>query len=188
MPGKSSTAKDKPDKAGASSSLLRATGGAVGSASQDDSVIDPIMGSPVNTHATASIAEGVCQWEKYSLVVRIFTARDRWALKPHAWAEDLLKDFFQSTPGINLSVTLLSPTECLIFCGNCTQGQAMYWDESLHYPWTGYTIDIVALQQTLKEAHHNIQVAREFTHERTKQHIAHLKVMALSPVNAGTAE
>ena len=31
----------------------------------------------------------------------------------HAWAEDLLRDFFQSTLGINLSVTLLNPTECL---------------------------------------------------------------------------
>ena len=105
---------------------------AVGSASQDDSVINPMMGSPVNMHATASVAEGVCQQEKYSLLVCIFTPRDRWALEPHAWAEDLLKDFFQLILGINLSVTLLSPTECLIFCGNCTQGQGMSWDESLH--------------------------------------------------------
>ena len=33
----------------------------------------------------------------------------------------------------------------------------------------GYTVDVVALQQTLKEACHDMQVAREFTHERTKQ-------------------
>ena len=84
----------------------------------------------------------------------------RRSLEPHAWVEDLLKDFFQLILGINLSVVLLSPTECLIFCGNRTQGQGMSWDESLHYthqltgvhPWTGYMIDVVALQQTLKEA------------------------------------
>ena len=82
---------------------------------------------------------------------------------------------------------LLSPTECLIFCGN--RNQAMSWDESLHYahqlsgihPWTGYMIEVVALQQTLKEAHHEMQVAREFTHERTKQRIAHLNALAVAP-------
>ena len=154
MPGRSSAAKDKPDRVGTSSSLLGAMGSAVGSASQGDSVINPLMGLPVNMHTTASVAEGAHQWEKYSLLVRIFTTRDRQALEPHVWAEDLLKDFFQSTLGINLSVTLLSPTKCLVFCGNCTQGQGMSWDESLHYayqlmgvhPWTGYTIDVVALQ------------------------------------------
>ena len=93
----------------------------MGSTSQGDLVTDPVMGLPANMHAMASIAEGVCWWEKYSLLVHIFTTRDRQALKPHAWAEDLLKDFFQLTLGINLSVPLLSPTECLLFCGNCTQ-------------------------------------------------------------------
>ena len=32
-------------------------------------------------------------WVKYSLLVHIFTARDRRALEPHVWVEDLLKDF-----------------------------------------------------------------------------------------------
>ena len=190
MPGGSSAAKEEPDKTGTPLPLLGAAGGTVGSTSQDDSVINSMIGSLVNTHATASIAEGACRWEKYSLLVHIFTTRDRRALEPHAWVKDLLKDFFQSTSGINMSVILLSSTECLIFCGNCTQGQGMSWDESLHYayqlmgihPWTGYTIDVVALQWTLKEAHHNMQVAREFTHERTKQHIAHLNVIASVPV------
>ena len=84
---------------------------------------------------------------------------------------------------------MLSPTECLIFCGNRTQGQGMSWDESLPYthqlsgihPWTGYMIEVVALQQTLKEARHEMQVAREFTHERTKQRIAHLNALAVAP-------
>ena len=173
MPGRSSAAKEEPDRAGAPSPLLGAAGSTIGSPGQDDSVVNPTMGSPVNMHATTSIAEGACRQEKYSLLVCIFTARDRRALEPHAWVEDLLKDFFQLTLGINLSVILLSPTECLTFCGNRTQGQGMSWDESLHYahqlmgmhPWTGYTIDMVALQQTLKEAHHDMQVAREFTHE-----------------------
>ena len=123
-----------------------------------------------------------------SLLVRIFTAQGRRSLEPHAWAEDLLKDFFQSILGINLSVILLSPTECLIFCGNHAQG--MSWDESLHYahqlagvhPWTSYMIDVVAHQQTLKEAQHEMQVAREFTHERTKQRITHLNALAMAPV------
>ena len=88
-----------------------------------------------------------------------------------------------------MSVILLSPTECLIFCGNCTQGQGMSWDKSLRYahqlsgvhPWTGYMIEVVALQRTLKETHHEMQVAREFTHERTKQRNAHLNALAAAP-------
>ena len=90
---------------------------------------------------------------------------------------------------VYLSVILLSPTECLIFCGNCTQGQGMSWDESLHYahqlmgihPWTGYMIEVTAHQRTLKEAQHEMQVVREFTHERTKQRIAHLNALAMVP-------
>ena len=82
---------------------------------------------------------------------------------------------------------LLSPTECLIFSGS--HNQAMSWDESLRYahqllgvhPWTGYMIEVVALQRTLKEARHEMQVAREFTHERTKQRIAHLNALATVP-------
>ena len=66
----------------------------------------------------------------------------------------------------------------------------MSWNESLCYtdqltgvhPWTGYTVDVVALQWTLKEAHQYIQVAREFTHERTKQQITHLNAIASAPV------
>ena len=187
MPGGSSAAKEEPIKAGSPPSLLGATGSALGGASKDDHIVDPTEGSPVTSPANATVAEGVCRWEKYSLLVRIFTARERQSLEPHAWVEDLLKDFFQSILGINLSVILLSPTECLIFSGN--HNQAMSWDESLRYvhqlsgvhPWTGYMIEVVALQQTLKEARHKMQVAREFTHERTKQRIAHLNALAVAP-------
>ena len=85
---------------------------------------------------------------------------------------------------------LLSPTECLIFCGDRTQHQGISLDESLHYvqqlmgihPWTGYMIEVIAHQQTLKEAPHEMQVAREFTHERTKQRITHLNALAMAPV------
>ena len=189
MPGGSSTTKEEPTKSGPPLSLLGATGGAEGSAGQDDQATDPITGSRTVSPATATIAEGARRWEKYSLLVPIFTARDRWSLEPHAWAEDLLKDFYQSILGINLSVILLSPTECLIFCGNHTQGQGMSWDESLHYAhqlmgvhrWTGYMMEVVALHWTLKEARHEIQVAREFTHERTKQRITHLNTLAMVP-------
>ena len=134
-------------------------------------------------------AEGAHPREKYSLLVHIFTTHNRRSLKPHAWVEDLLKDFLQLILGINFSVILLSPTECLIFCGNHTQGQGMSWDESLHYahqltgihPWTGYMIEVTAHQRTLKEAQHEMQVVREFTHERTKQRIAHLNALAMAP-------
>ena len=185
MPGRSSTTKEEPTKLGPPPSLL----GTTGSTGQDDQATDPITGSWRVSPATATIAEGARQLEKYSLLVCIFTAWDRWSLEPHAWVEDLLKDFFQSILGINLSVILLSPTEYLIFCGNCTQGQGMSWDESLHYahqlmgihPWTGYMIEVVAHQRTLKEAQHEMQVVREFTHERTKQRITHLNALAMVP-------
>ena len=65
----------------------------------------------------------------------------------------------------------------------------MSWDESLQYahqltgihPWTSYMIEVVAYQRTLKEARHEMQVAREFTHERTKQRITHLNALAMVP-------
>ena len=116
MPGGSSATKEEPTKSGPPLSLL----GATGSTGQDDQATDPIMGSRTVSPATTTVAEGACWWEKYSLLVCIFTARDRRSLEPHAWVEDLLKDFFQLILGINLSVILLSPTECLIFCGNRT--------------------------------------------------------------------
>ena len=184
MPGRSSATKE-PAGSGPPLSLLGVTGGA----SQDDQATDPSTGSWSVSPATATIAEGVCRWEKYSLLVRIFTTRGRRSLESHAWVEDLLKNFFQSILGINLSVILLSPTECFIFCGNRAQGQGMSWDESLQYahqlmgihPWTGYMIDVVAYQRTLKEARHEMQVVREFTHGRTKQRITHLNALAMAP-------
>ena len=184
MPGGSSTTEE-PTRSGPPPSLLGATGGA----GQDDQATDPTTGLQSVSPATATIAEGARRREKYSLLVRIFTARGRRSLESHAWVEGLLKDFFQSILGINLSVILLSPTECLIFCGNHAQGQGMSWDESLQYahqlmgihPWTGYMIDVVAYQRTLKEAWHEMQVAREFTHERTKQRITHLNALAMAP-------
>ena len=190
MPGGSSAVKEAPAKAGSPLPLLGAAGSAEGSTSQDDHIIGPVMGPPTVSPAPAPVAEGARPREKYSLLVRIFTAHNRQSLKPYAWVKDLLKDFFQSILGINLSVILLSPTECLIFCGNCTQGQGMSWDESLHYahqltgvhPWTGYMIDVTAHQRTLKEARHKMQVVRGFTHERTKQRIAHLNALAMAPV------
>ena len=106
--------KEEPAKVGSPLSLL----GPVGGTGQDNHIIDPVMGSPTVSPPTPTVAEGVRQWEKYSLLVRIFTVRERRSLGPHPWVEDLLKDFFQLILGINLSVILLSPTECLIFCGN----------------------------------------------------------------------
>ena len=97
MPGGSSTTKEEPARSGPPPSLLGATGGA----SQDDQATDPTTGSRSVSPATATIAEGARRWEKYSLLVRIFTTRGRRSLEPHAWVEDLLRDFFQSILGIN---------------------------------------------------------------------------------------
>ena len=93
MPGGSSATKKEPVKVGSPPSLLGAAGGTVGSAGKDDQIVNPVVGSPAVMPANATIAEGVHQREKYSLLVRIFTARDRQSLKPHAWVEDLLKDW-----------------------------------------------------------------------------------------------
>ena len=185
MPGGSSATKEEPARSGPPPSLLGATGGT----GQDNQATNPTTGLRSVLPVTATVAEGARRWEKYSLLVRIFTARGRQSLEPHAWVEDLLKDFFQSILEINLSVILLSPTKCLIFCGNRAQGEGMSWDESLQYahqltgvhPWTGYMIEVVAYQLTLKEARHEMQVAREFTHERTKQRITHLNALAMAP-------
>ena len=49
-------------------------------------------------------------------------------------------------------------------------------------------VEVVALQRTLKEARHNMQVAREFTHERTKQCITHLNALAwVAPMQGARA-
>ena len=65
----------------------------------------------------------------------------------------------------------------------------MSWDKSLRYthqltgvhPYTSYMIEVVALQRTLKEASHEMQVAKEFTHKITKQRIAYLNAIAEAP-------
>ena len=106
MPGGSSAMKEEPARSGLPPLLLGATGGA----SQDDQATNPITGSWSVSPAPTTIAEGARRWEKYSLLVRIFTAQGRRSLEPHAWVKDLLKDFFQPILGINLTVILLSPT------------------------------------------------------------------------------
>ena len=81
MSGGSSTANEEPTKAGSPLSLL----GAAGGAGQDDHIIGPVMGSPTVSPAPTPIAEGAHPWEKYSLLVCIFTTQNRQSLKPHAW-------------------------------------------------------------------------------------------------------
>ena len=88
MPGGSS-ATEEPARSGPPLSLLGATGGA----GQDDQATDPTMGSRSVSPATTTVAQGARRREKYSLLVRIFTARGRRSLESHAWVEDLLKDF-----------------------------------------------------------------------------------------------
>ena len=74
MPGRSSATKEEPAKLGPPPSLPGVTGGTEGGASQDNQATDPITGSRTVSPATATIAEGVHRREKYSLLVRIFTA------------------------------------------------------------------------------------------------------------------
>ena len=75
------------------SPLLGAVGGAKGSTSMDDRANGPIMEPPQESPALTPVAERAHPRQKYSLLVRIFTAHDRWSLEPNAWVEDLLKDF-----------------------------------------------------------------------------------------------
>ena len=84
MPGRSSAVKEEPVKAGSPPSLLGAAGGTLGGTSKDDCIIDPVEGFPVTSPANATVAEGVHRQEKYSLLVHIFTARERQSLEPHA--------------------------------------------------------------------------------------------------------
>ena len=74
MPGRSSAMKEEPTKSGPPPSLLGATGSTGSGASQDDQATDPITGSRTVSPATATVAEGARRWEKYSLLVHIFTA------------------------------------------------------------------------------------------------------------------
>ena len=60
MPGGSSAAKEEPIKAGSPPSLLGAAGSALGGASKDDHIVDPVEGFPVTSPANATVAEGVC--------------------------------------------------------------------------------------------------------------------------------
>ena len=96
MPGRSSAAKEEPTKASSPPPLL----GAVGGTGKDDHIDSPVTEPPRVLPAPAPVAEGVRPWEKYSLLVHIFTAHNRWSLEPHAWVKDLLKDFFQLILGI----------------------------------------------------------------------------------------
>ena len=59
MPGGSSTAKEERVKAGSPLSLLGAAGGALGGASKDNCIVDPVEGSPVTLPANTTVAEGV---------------------------------------------------------------------------------------------------------------------------------
>ena len=61
-------------------SLLGAVGDTLGGTSKDNHIVDPTEGSPVTSPTNTTVAEGVHQWEKYSLLVHIFIARDRWSL------------------------------------------------------------------------------------------------------------
>ena len=60
MPGGSSATKEESARSDPPLSLLGVTGGAEGSAGQDDQATDPTTGSQSVSPATATIAEGAC--------------------------------------------------------------------------------------------------------------------------------
>ena len=93
MPGGSSAAKEEPAKTSSPPPLLGAADSAEGGAGEDDHIDGPVMEPPRVLPDPIPVAEGVRPWEKYSLLVHIFTAHNRLSLEPHAWVEDLLKDF-----------------------------------------------------------------------------------------------
>ena len=55
MPGRSSTAKEEPVKAGSPLSLLGAAGSTLGGAGKDDRIVNPIEGSPVTSLANTTV-------------------------------------------------------------------------------------------------------------------------------------
>ena len=76
MPGGSSAAKEELAKTSSPPPLL----GAVGGAGKDDHIDGPVMEPLRVLPAPSPVAEGVRPREKYSLLVHIFTAHNRWSL------------------------------------------------------------------------------------------------------------
>ena len=71
----------------------------------------------------------------------------------------------------------------------------MSFDDSIQYchtlsgmhTWVGTAIQVTALQRTVKEGRHDINRAKEFTHERTKQRLAQLHAaMPTAPLPTGS--
>ena len=127
--------------------------------------------------------------------VRVVTTRDQKPLQAYATNEGLLNDFFKATIGLPHSVIITSPTECVIFAPGHANGLGMSFDDSIKYchtlsglhTWVGTTIQVTALQRTVKEGRHDINRAKEFTLERTKQRIAQLHtVMPATPSLLGS--
>ena len=93
---------EEPARSGPPLSFLGATGGTKGGTGQDDQATDPTKGSWSVSPATATIAEGKRRQEKYSLLVRIFTARGRRSLEPHSWVRGPVKRLFPVNTGNQL--------------------------------------------------------------------------------------
>ena len=104
------------------------------------------------------------------------TARDQKPLQAYAWDEGLLNDFFKATIGLQHTVIITSPTECMIFAPEHSNGLGMSFDDSIRYchtltglhTWVGNAIQVTALQHTVKEGRYDINRAKEFIHEQTK--------------------
>ena len=180
MPGGSSATPSETPKQEPPMSLLGATGRA-GNVALDDST--EVKGeSPLATHSAVSVSEGARRREQYCVSVRVVTARDQKPLQAYAWNEGLLNDFFKAIIGLQHTIIITSPTECVIFAPGRSSGLGMNFDDSIRYchalsgmhTWVGTAIQVTALQRTVKEGRHDIDRAREFTRERTKQRLNQL--------------
>ena len=110
-------------------SLLGATGRAGGMALDDSTKIKGE--SPLATHSAVSVSEGARRREQYCILVRVVTARDQKPLQAYAWNEGLLNDFFKATIGLQHTVIITSPTECVVFAPGRSSGLGMNFDDSI---------------------------------------------------------
>ena len=106
--------------------------------------------SLLTTHSTISVSEGVHRGEQNCILVRSIIAKNKEALLPYAWVEDLLRAFFCAM----ISFPMTSLTECMIFASGHSNNLDMTFDNSLEHsrvltgllPWVGMSVHFIALQ------------------------------------------
>ena len=138
---------------------------------EGSAALDEASGSREETlqamHPAVLASEGVRQWEQYCNLVGMETARDNKSLQSHAWVEGLLNIFFRATIGVPHMVLIISLTECMIFAPGCSKDLGVSYDESQAccqalsgiHPWISSSVQVTALQRTVKEGRYDIVVS-----------------------------